>query len=161
MDFTELYDIYADTVYSYIRFRIKDKYLAEDIFQDTFLSVYQKATELKKVRSVKAWLLKIAHNKMVDRLRKNKDELLSDHPAGKETSCMHGQDQLIDGIFINELLNQLDETSREIIYGIYAEQLSCKDMAEILGLPEGTVKSRSYYARARLREWLKEAKDND
>ena len=54
----------------------------------------------------------------------------------------------------------MDEMSRQIIYGIYVEQLSYKDLSEILGIPEGTVKSKSYYARAKLRRWL-EADKND
>jgi len=159
MDFDKVYDSYADMVYSYIRFRIKDRFLAEDILQDTFLSVYRNQAQLSKVRSIKAWLLSIAHNKMVDRLRKTRHEELSYSP-GDESNAAADHPQLENNVFIDQLLGQLDETSRQIVYGIYVEGLTCRDMAEILGIPEGTVKSKSFYARAKLREWLEEDKND-
>ena len=55
-------------------------------------------------------------------------------------------------------LKQLDPTAATIIYGLYVEQLSCQELAEMLDIPVGTVKSKAYTARTKLRNWLKEVK---
>ncbi|HHU30854.1 MAG: sigma-70 family RNA polymerase sigma factor [Bacillota bacterium] len=158
MDFAKFYNLFADTVYSYIRFKIRDAYLAEDILQETFLSVYQNFAKLPDVRSPKAWVLSIAHRRMADRVRALKNQ---PYPASTvENEVPAETDGIGDKLFLHELLGRLDEVSRQIIYGIYVEQLSYKDLSEILGIPEGTVKSKSYYARAKLRRWL-EADKND
>ena len=61
-----------------------------------------------------------------------------------------------DRLFIHQLLSHLDETARTILYGLYVEQLTCSELAEILGIPVGTVKSKAHAARAILQNKLKE-----
>ena len=56
---------------------------------------------------------------------------------------------------LKEALNQSDPTASTIIYGLYVEQLTYQELAEIIGIPVGTVKSRAYTARAKLRDWFK------
>lgn len=155
MDFDQIYEQYADTVYSYLRFRLSDRHLAEDVFQETFMTIYANLDKWKTVQSPKAWILTIAHRKMVDRIRKQSVEaapLDMDEGALKlsEPSSEH---QLVIQLDLERSLQQLDETSRQILYGIYVEKLTCKEMAEILQVPEGTVKSRCHYARNKLKEW--------
>ncbi len=54
------------------------------------------------------------------------------------------------------LLHQLDEAERTIVFGLYVAGLTCKELGgEMLAIPEGTVKSRAYYARRKLADWLK------
>ncbi|NLP37553.1 MAG: sigma-70 family RNA polymerase sigma factor [Firmicutes bacterium] len=158
MNFKKFYTLYADTVYSFIYFKVKDRFLAEDLLQETFLAVYKNHGNLATIRSPKAWVLSIAQRKIVDKLRKEKHQPFSTDSLAEqpftEISPME------TNLFLEELLNRLDETSRQIIYGIYVEQLSYKELAEILNLPEGTVKSKAYYARAKLKRWL-EADKND
>ncbi|NLM52393.1 MAG: sigma-70 family RNA polymerase sigma factor [Firmicutes bacterium] len=157
MDFKKLYTLYADSVYSYIYFKIKDRYLAEDILQETFLAVYNNLNHLPAIRSPKAWLLAIAQHKIADRLRKEKNQPF--YTDSLADSSFHATEQIEENLFLEELLQRLDETSRQIIYGIYVEQLSYKELAAIFNLPEGTVKSKAYYARAKLKRWLEADKD--
>ncbi len=70
MTFEEVYNNYIDIVFNYLRQRIKDSYLIEDILQETFYAVYRNLPKLKKKDSIKSWILSIAHNKMIDKLRK-------------------------------------------------------------------------------------------
>lgn len=155
MVFDEIYEAHADRVYAYLAFRIKDKYMVEDIFQETFLAVYDQCSRSMKVDSVKAWILKIAHHKMVDRLRQTKREVASDD---METHIiLEGrEDPMTNKIFAEELLQRLDETSRSLMYGIYVEKMTYKEMSDILGIPEGTAKSKCHYAKNKLLGWLKE-----
>lgn len=53
-------------------------------------------------------------------------------------------------------MTQLDEVDRTIMYGLYAEGLTCQELAKILDIPEGTVKSKAHYARKKLQKWLQE-----
>ena len=77
MEFAAVYDKYADIIYSYLRQRIKDQYLIEDIMQDAFLSIYKNLDKQRDKSSLKSWILTITHHRMVDRLRKNSTETLS------------------------------------------------------------------------------------
>lgn len=63
--------------------------------------------------------------------------------------------ELATDLTLKEALSQLDPTSQTIIYGLYVEQLTYQELAEIIGIPVGTVKSRAYTARAKLRDWLR------
>lgn len=148
MDFEELYTKYVDTVYSFLMFKLHNQELVEDLLQETFLAVYQ-ATKVIQITTPRAWILSVAHNKMVDYLRKNPNntaniplEVLPDTPCEQES------------IFLRESLRQLGEQERTIIYGLYVIGLSCQELAEMLKIPEGTVKSKAYYARRKLRDEL-------
>ena len=148
MSFDEIYEAYLDTVYSFLKFKLNDERLIEEILQETFLAVYRGLDRLADVKSIKAWILTIAHHKMVDQLRSVKfDEVELD------------QNMLVEDfstdLTLKEALNQLDTTASTIIYGLYVEQLTYQDLAEIIGITVGTVKSRAYTARAKMRDWFK------
>lgn len=152
MDFDELYQKYADTVYGFLMFKLRDQYLVEDIIQETFLAIYQGIEKSNHISSPKAWVLSIAHKKMVDYFRKNqlKEEMLN----GAELPQAVGNSS--SNLFLNEVLGQVDEIARTILYGLYVEGLTCRELGLILSIPEGTVKSRAFYARKKLCHWLRE-----
>lgn len=153
MEFKEIYDNYSGTVYSYLKFKIKDSYLVEDILQDTFLCIYKELYKLRDVENIKSYVLKIAHRRMVDKLRKlnnfevNIDDI-NENQVIEETP--------FDNLLVKDMLKILDSTSRTIIYGIYIEKLSYKELSEMLELPEGTIKSKCFYAKRKLRDILRE-----
>ncbi|HHX02125.1 MAG TPA: sigma-70 family RNA polymerase sigma factor [Firmicutes bacterium] len=150
MSFDEIYARYVDSVYSFLKFKLNDEYLVEEILQETFLAVYRNLNKLSTVQSPKSWILTIARHKLVDHLRSIKhEEVTLDH-------SMLVQEFSTD-LVLNEVLNQLDSTAAAIVYGLYVEQLTCQELAEILEIPVGTVKSKAYTARAKLRNWLKGA----
>jgi RNA polymerase sigma factor (sigma-70 family) len=151
MDFAHVYDTYAGSVYAFLKLRLKDPYLIEDIFQETFLAVYRQLAELDGIRHPKAWILTIAHRKMVDHLRRTSREVSGGLPDGADERAAEPD---YGDLYAGELLRMLDPDSRVIVYGIYIEGLTCKEIAGVLGIPEGTVKSRCYHARAKLKERL-------
>jgi len=148
MDFESLYKDHADAVYGYLAFKLRDSQLAEDLMQETFLAAHERLDQLRTAGSAKAWLLSIAYNKMVDLLRRRSAEL----PLQAESLAASGT--AAPTLFIREALEQLDELERSIVYGLYVEGLTHRELAEMLGLPEGTVKSKAHYARRRLHRWL-------
>ena len=161
MNFDQVYEQYADTVYSYLRFRLRDRHLVEDVFQDTFLAVYANLGSLLAAESRKAWILTIAHRKMVDRLRKQSSEALPQQSNDRSDPSPSHEQQLVMQLDLELFMQRLDDVSRQILYGIYVEKLTYKELAAILGLPEGTVKSRCHYARNKMKEWLKEGAIQD
>lgn len=154
MNFDQVYEEYADTVYSYLCFRLRDRHLAEDVFQETFMSIYANLGALRAAQSKKAWILTIAHRKMVDRIRKQSSEATPDEI--REQSESSYEQRLVAQMDLERFMQRLDDVSRQILYGVYVEKLTCKELAEILQMPEGTVKSKCYYARNKLKEWYKE-----
>ncbi|KRF22537.1 RNA polymerase sigma factor [Paenibacillus sp. Soil787] len=151
MQFEHIYEAHADSVYAFLKIRLRDSFLIEDIFQETFTAVYRQISDWDDLRSPKAWILTIAHRKMVDRLRRNAHET-----AVVETDSIWEQQINPDysHLFVNEMLYALDPLSREILYGVYIEGLTYKEIAGVLGIPEGTAKSRCHYARTKLKERL-------
>ncbi len=150
MNFDKLYRAYAGTVYGFLMFKLRDEHLAEDIMQEVFLAAHQGLRRNLQIDSPKAWLLSVAHHKMVDYLRKK--PLEAQYLAPETIPAKTGE--AISNLFVEEILNQLPGTERTIIYGLYIEGLTCKELAEMLMIPEGTVKSKAHYARKKIRNRL-------
>lgn len=158
MTFDQLYAAYADQVYSFLRFKIRDVHLVEDIFQDTFLAAYREISQGSQPANPKAWILTIAHRRMVDHLRR---AYVRDAPLQQaETLGAPENPEPTDMIVLRELLNQLDDLSRTILYALYVEGLTIRETAQLMGIPEGTVKSRCHTAKSKLSGWMKEALDH-
>lgn len=150
MGFDELYEENVDAVYGYLMFKLRNEELVEDLLQDTFLAVYQSLETVREANSPKAWILSVAQNKMVDYLRKKKpiQQFLSSEASFRQ--------EPVSDLFLKEILSQLEGAEQSIIYGLYVEDLGSAELAEVLNIPEGTVKSKAYYARKKLRRWLRE-----
>ncbi len=150
MNFDEFYQAFADTVYGFLMFKLRDEHLTEDIMQEVFLAAHQGLQQNPQIDSPKAWILSIAHHKMVDHLRKSRLEIqcLASETIATETI------EVTNNLLVEEILNQLTETERTIIYGLYIEGLTCKELAEILKMPEGTIKSKAHYTRKKIRSRL-------
>lgn len=133
MNFDQVYEEYADAVYSYLRFRLRDRHLVEDVFQETFLTVYADLHKLHEAKSKKAWILTITHRKMVDRIRKQSSEALPKEID--ERSEPSYEQQLVTQMDLERFMQRLDDISRQILYGVYVEKLTYKEMAEILQIP--------------------------
>ena len=148
MDLAALYSAYADAVYGYLAFKLQDRQLVEDLVQETFLAAQEGLDRLETVHSPKAWLLAIAHNKMVGFLRRRPPDL----PLIWEGAAVGDSSAL----FVEEALKQLADLERTIVYGLYVEGFTYRELAEMLSLPEGTVKSKAHNARRHLYRWLQE-----
>lgn len=158
--FGKLYDIYVDDIYRYVLYRVGSVEDAEDI---TAL-VFEKA--LKTIASFEwqgyrygAWLYKIAHNLIVDKYKKNKEEV-SFEGLDFEIEDSESKDHLenvLDAVDIEKLhkaIGNLNEEQREIIYLRYIKELSIQETMEITGKSIDSVKSLAKRAMERLRENL-------
>lgn len=147
--FQTLFDGEAPLIAVRLRSRGASSQDVEDILQETFLTVWQRASTYREEGSVAAWIWVIARNKWVSRQRSEKrmsaSELLD---IGVEFAS---PDASIDAA---RSLEDLPVEMREVIEAVGVRGLSMEEAARELGLPEGTVKSRLHRARARLKEKL-------
>jgi RNA polymerase sigma-70 factor, ECF subfamily len=140
--------------------------LAEELMQETLLTVWTKATLYNPEKaSVATWVFTIARNLRIDRLRREPvqhfddvDDLeISENEAGHAAGAI-AQDEHVNArqeeVLIARALETLPEDQAEIIRLSFMDDLSQSEVAERLGLPLGTVKSRTRLAYGKLRQAL-------
>ena len=145
-------------VYRFILRRVRSESLAEDLVNETFLAVWQQAGRFEGTSSATTWMLAIAHNKSVSVLRKRREEALEEGAAeaipdgadSAETSLVKGD----KGTALRACLDRLPDDQRVVMDLVYYHEQSVKEVAEVLGIPENTVKTRMFYARKKLSEML-------
>ena len=134
---------------------VRDRALAEDIAQETFLTAYRKAATYRAEGSVRSWLFRIAVRKAQDELRKRgrKAEVaIEEVPASSANP--HGG--LETGWALSAALSKLTPEHRAALLMKEVEGMSYREIAEALGWPMGTVATRIHRARLELREALEE-----
>lgn len=137
---------------------VKDEEIAQDLTQETFLHAFQHLDHFRMEARFSTWLWKIAHNLSLNYLRKHthqekeyKEELLP--PTFLEK---HEEDEELM-LAIRQAMEQLPEKQR-IVFDMYdLQQLPQKEIAARLGISYGTVRSRLFYARKKIRQLLQEA----
>lgn len=154
----ELYDRYQQHLFRYLLQLTPDYGLAEEIFQDTFVAAWKSARTFEGRSTVLTWLISISHRQAHNALRRHKlptvDEIELEELASTEPE--HA-DFTIASIAREELsvaFKQLAPVHREIIVLIFIEELSYLEVANVLGIPVGTVKSRLSNAKRLLRTLL-------
>jgi RNA polymerase sigma-70 factor (ECF subfamily) len=152
-------------VLGYLRRMLPDPEEAADLTQDVFLAAFRFAGGFRGDCSVRSWLIRIAQNLVKNRFRHNdrhrkgwhrslEDEQIADAAARKTSSP---EDELVGRqteALLEEGLAALPEDFRECLVLRDLELLSYEEIAEVTGLPVGTVKSRLWRARARLAEFF-------
>lgn len=146
--FCEKYDKYKNTVYSVIFNYLRNTYDTADVHQEVFIKLYQTETEFQSDEHLKAWLIRVAVNLSKNFLRDNKqksgEELDENIPYLEENRD-------------NELLTyvlKLPEKYRIPIHLFYYEGYSVNQIADILGIPQGTVKIHLKRGREKLKSVL-------
>jgi len=161
MAFRELVNRWEPRLYYYLRRVVENENAVWDVLQETWLAVFQNIRKLQHPCKFPAWLYQISHNKAVNWLRKeNKfiqmtNEQVANYCEHNTTiSAVKEQAELV-----HKLLGKLKLDHREVLTLYFLEGFSINEMAQIIGVSEGTVKSRLYYAKHKLHEALKGAKD--
>ena len=157
--FDELLKSNQTAIFRYIYRIIGDYALAEDILQEVFLIVYRKIRWLENPQLFRAWIYRIASREAFRHLKKEKnraeqicdDALLENFPV--EEACEIYEPELLEKL--PELISKVSPASRAVLVLHYLEDLSLSEIAEILDISVGTVKSRLAYGLANLREKIK------
>ncbi len=129
---------------------VRDRALAEDILEETFLKAFKYIKSFKGESRLLTWLYRIAMNIAKEELKKEKRVELTKIPQDENIPAEFTLDEKKKIIW--EGLSHLSTEDREIITLIDIQGLPYDDVSYVLGIPEGTVKSRIARARDRLRE---------
>jgi RNA polymerase sigma-70 factor (ECF subfamily) len=152
-----LYRRHGVRLYRFILRLSKDEATAEDILSDVFFVVWQQAGRFGARSSVSTWLFAITRLKTLSARRERQhlelgpDEYEIEDPGeGPENHLEKAEKSKI----IERCLKRLSTVHREVVDLVYYHEKSIKEVAEILGIPENTVKTRMFHARKRLSELL-------
>lgn len=155
-------------VYSYILMLVKDKQLADDLFQDTFMKIIRTLNSgaYKEEGKFIQWAMRIAHNLIIDHFRKSKrlptvDSQFDDISVVRQTN--HAGPSIEERLIteqihedLRKMIGFLPEEQREVLYlRLYAE-MSFKDIAETTGVSINTALGRMRYALINMRKMAKE-----
>jgi RNA polymerase sigma-70 factor (ECF subfamily) len=169
--FREIVNRYKNSLYGFLKQFLNRQDLVEDVFQETFLQLFASRDSFDPERPLRPWLFTIAANKAKDALRKS--QRTTAIPIG---TISDAQDMSFDEVLntlssdstmpyekleesetasrVAEIISNMPENLREILILAYFNRFSYKQMAKILSIPIGTVKSRLHTAVARFaKDW--------
>ena len=157
----QLHDEHAAALWGFCLHLTGDPVRAEDVAQETLLRAWQHYEVLDEARgSVRSWLFTVARNIVIDewRSKKARPETFMDEVPEQRRSVENDDDadQLLLSWVVAEALTHLSEDHRTVLLECYYRGRSVAEAARRLGVPEGTVKSRTHYALRALRLALEE-----
>jgi RNA polymerase sigma factor (sigma-70 family) len=168
--FEQLIHRHKNKVYAYISLYIRDQALVEDIFQDTFLKVYQSFKSGKYYDNGKflSWVMRIAHNLIIDHFRRIKqmnvisnDDYESDIFNSKRFADDSAENDIIKRQIhkdIRNMISQLPDDQKEVVILRHYAGLSFKEIAEITDVSINTALGRMRYALINMRKLMDEKK---
>jgi RNA polymerase sigma-70 factor (ECF subfamily) len=155
----ELYTRHGPGILAYLASRLGNRHWAEEVLQEVMLAVWQSADGFRGDSRVLTWLMTITRNRAINASKRDKSQF--DQPLDDETGTIPVQNEPIieHNTGLDELrtaLSKLPDEQRETLELVFIHGLSNQETAAVLGIPTGTVKSRLFRAKARLRDWLEE-----
>lgn len=154
-------------LFAYILFVVHDREIANDVFQDTFLKVISKLQEgkYKPTGKFSAWLMRIAHNVIMDNYREKKSNKLVEPNENNDLANLFSQEMLDNSIEdrvvntqvlsdVKLLMELLPQPQREVVYMRYYQQLPFKEIAALTNVSINTALGRMRYAVINMRRMI-------
>jgi len=160
--FSRLVDLYDRRLFYFIRRILGETDGALDVLQSVWLNVHRQLRNLKASEAVRVWLYRIAHDQAITELRRKSrrplsiDDLESAQPvaeANVDTAAFDNAE------LVHRALADLSIDHRRVLTLRFLEDMSIEEIAAVIGLPSGTVKSRLHYAKEALRRRIEELTD--
>jgi RNA polymerase sigma-70 factor, ECF subfamily len=152
----EMYQAYAGRIYTFAFGSLRDPDEAHEVVVDTMYQVWRHADRFRGDSKASTWILGIARNVMLTKLRSRgpvheelSDELPEDRPGPDEPVQRR---QELEAILA--CAGALSEEQRECLHLVYFEEMELAEVAEIQGVPENTVKTRLFHARRKIKPCL-------
>ncbi|MBU2665381.1 sigma-70 family RNA polymerase sigma factor [Actinoplanes bogorensis] len=153
-----LYEEHGGALLAYATRLMGDRPLGEDVVQETLIRAWRNPEALTNDKgSVRGYLFTITRNIAIDRhrARQARPAEVAETPGSTPVEKDHA-DQVVDSMVVLGAMEKLSDEHQQVLKEIYFQGRSVEEAAESLGVPAGTVKSRSYYALRRLREAIAE-----
>ncbi|MGH2514941.1 MAG: RNA polymerase sigma factor [Ktedonobacterales bacterium] len=165
--FSQLYNLYFDRIYRYARLKVGTAADAEDVTAAVFLSAWRTIDRFspKHELSFASWLFRLAHNNLVDRYRRMRETISLDSAGQRslEADASPGPEAEIEWRLtvaeLHEALLTLTDEQREVVLLRFVEGLPAREVGDILGKQEGTVRGMQFRAIEALRRALSYAKE--
>lgn len=176
--FELLFERYENVIRRHLYYIVRDEPAAEDLLQETFLRVWTHAGQWNGQGAFKSWLFRIATNLALNHLRTRRrrpeqplelpnysvdDDNLPDTPGWLVDTASLGPDAVVEqieqGARLQKIIQDLPEEKRELLHLVHQMEFSLREAADELGIPEGTAKSRLYYAREQVKRGLQADKE--
>ena len=155
--FDELYRKYRTRLTRFLANLVRQPHIVEEVLDDTLMVVWQRAGDFKGESKLSTWIFAIAYRKAMKALRKY-DAPLEDHEAENRASHEASPEEAFGQTRLHRLLKgAMDELSpdhRGVVELTYFQDLSYREIAEIMDCPVDTVKTRMFYARRQLKRRL-------
>lgn len=161
--FGEFYELHRDEIYRYIYFRVSSQQTAEDLTGKVFLEAWEylqrKRINENSIQNFRAWMFRIAHNKVVDHYRSRKDVV----PFEKNIDFLSDRENVEHDIEFraaaDELRNAIQQLSplyQQVVVLRFINQLSHAEVAQILDIREGHARIIQYRALKELKRYIPE-----
>jgi RNA polymerase sigma-70 factor, ECF subfamily len=158
---TVLYARHNVRLYRYLVGLTRNQATAEELMNEVFLECWRKAGSFEGRSAVSTWLFSIGHNRAISQMRKRGESQLDEDAVmqlADDTDTPEVTEQKRDkSAIMRACMDRLTEDHRAIIDLVYYQEASVAEAAEILSIPENTVKTRMFYARKKLAELMREA----
>ena len=146
-------------VYRFVLRLVGNPTVAEDLISDVFLDVWRQADKFEGRSAVSTWMLAIARFKALSALRKKPDEELDEETAETIEDTSDNPEVALEkkdkSVVLRQCLEKLSPEHKEIIDLVYYHEKSVEEVAEIVGIPENTVKTRLFHARQKIKNCLR------
>lgn len=156
--FADFYRLYETRLYHFIKSKLNDSFEASDILNEVFLDVWRKADTFKGNSKVSTWLFGIAYYKTMDRFRKKTPELVDDDSlldiADSAPETITGMINAESAGDVQHCINTLKPAHRAVMELTFFEDMSYREIAEIVDCPENTVKTRMFHAKQAMKRCL-------
>ncbi len=156
-EFLKTYENESDAIYRYCYFRVYEKEKARDFMQEAFTKTWQYISEGHNIENIRAFVYKTANNLIIDSVRKKKESSLE---AMKENGfepgkCMNElSDRFLDAKVAIEKLQHLNTEYQEVVYMRYVENLSPREISEIIGESVNVISVRIHRGIKKLKKIL-------
>jgi len=161
--FEKLYHHFVGPLAAYLKRRFHDEHLVYDMMQEIFVAIWKGASSYTGKAAPSAWVFGIARFKMMDMLRekyKRSEQLAASSEDMDEQVQLPAEldfsEQLSTSVAIRSVLEKLPMDTQELVSLVFEYGFSYKEIGQIMDIPEGTVKSRWFHIKKRLKKELAE-----
>lgn len=155
--FEDLYRVYHPRLTRFILHRIRRPHLVEEVLNDTMLVVWTRADRYNGVCKVSTWIFAIAYRKAMAALRGLDEPMEDEHSEARQSPDLGPEDQVgrrqVEEA-LSSAMGELSADHRSVVDLTYFHDMGYREIAEIMGCPVGTVKTRMFHARQRLKNAL-------
>ena len=159
VDLAALVETYAGLLFRVAHSVLRSRAEAEDVVQDTFVRVLERRGQLREIREMRVWLVRIAWNRALDRRRRIRPEQMDERFARELAGVSVPADQaLAEAGRIEAVLGEiarLPKGEREVLLLAATEELSSAEMGKVLGRSESATRALLFRARTRLKERMR------